>query len=54
MIVQKHLAEGMSYNAIALENKCSSDKIERRYARIREEIIKDMLECIQMNCRGGN
>lgn len=53
-IIQKHLVEGKSYNAIAEEKDCSIDKIKRRFARIREEITEEMLECIQMNCRGGN
>ncbi len=54
VIIQKHLAEGKSYNAIAIEKKCSSDKIKRRFTRIREEITEKMVKCIQMNCRGGN
>lgn len=54
VIIQKHLSEGMSYNDIAQARNCSIDKIKRRFARIREEITEEMLECIQMNCRGGN
>lgn len=54
VIIQKHLVEGKSYNAIAIEKECSSDKIKRRFSRIREEISEEMLKCIQMNCRGGN
>ena len=53
VIIQKHLAEGKSYNVIADEAKCSSDKIKRRFTRIREEITEEILECIEMNCAGG-
>ena len=53
LIIQKHLAEGKSYNAIAEEAECSSDKIKRRFTRIREEITEEILECIEMNCMGG-
>ena len=54
VIIRKHLAEGKSYNVIADEEKCSCDKIKRRFTRIREEITEEMLECIQMNCGGGD
>ena len=53
LIIQKHLAEGKSYNAIAEEAECSSDKIKRRFTRIREEITEEILECIEMNYVGG-
>lgn len=51
--IRKHLSEGKSFRIIAEEEECSSDSIKRKYRRIRDEIKEEIIECLEMNCRGG-
>ena len=53
VIIKKHLSEGKSFRAIAEEEECSSDCIKRKFRRIRDEITEEIIECLEMNCRGG-
>lgn len=52
VIIRKHLSEGKSFRIIAEEEECSSDSIKRKYRRIRDEIKEEIIECLEMNCRG--
>jgi hypothetical protein len=53
VIIRKHLSEGKSFRIIAEEEECSSDSIKRKYRRIRDKIKEEIIECLEMNCRGG-
>ena len=53
VIIRKHLSEGKSFRIIAEEEECSSDSIKRKNRRIRDEIKEEIIECLEMNCRGG-
>lgn len=54
VIIKKHLINGKSFRTIAEEEECSNDSVKRKDRRIREEIANEIIECLEMNCRGGH
>ena len=53
IIIKKHLSEGKSYRVIAEEEECSTDSVRRKFTRIREEISEEIIDCLRINCSGG-
>ncbi len=53
IIIRKHLSEGKSYRVIAEEEECSKDSVKRKFTRIRNEIYGEIIECLRINCIGG-
>lgn len=53
IIIKKHLSEGKSYRVIAEEEECSTDSVRRKFTRIREEISEEIIDCLRINCGGG-
>lgn len=53
IIIKKHLSEGKSYRVIAEEEDCSTDSVRRKFTRIREEISEEIIDCLRINCSGG-
>ena len=53
IIIKKHLSEGKSYRVIAEEEECSTDSVRRKFTRIKEEISEEIIDCLRINCSGG-
>lgn len=52
-IMKQYLVEGRLFKEIADEEGRTYEAIKKRMERIRAEIREEILECLEMNCRGG-
>ena len=52
-IMKQYLLEGRLFKEIADDEGRTYEAIKKRMERIRTEIRKEILECLEMNCRGG-
>ena len=52
-IMKQYLLEGRLFKEIADDEGRTYEAIKKRMERIRAEIREEMLECLEMNCRGG-
>lgn len=52
-IMKQYLVEGRLFKKIADEEGRTYEAIKKRMERIRAEIREEILECLEMNCRGG-
>lgn len=52
-IIKQHLVEGRLFKEIADDEGRTYEAIKKRIERIRTEIREEILECLEMNCRGG-
>lgn len=52
-IIKQHLVEGRLFKEIADDEGRTYEAIKKRMERIRAEIREEILECLEMNCRGG-
>ncbi|MBQ8666884.1 MAG: hypothetical protein IJ526_08480 [Lachnospiraceae bacterium] len=51
--VKEYLGKEKQLKEIALDQGKTYIAVRRRYAKIREEIRDEILDCLEMNCRGG-
>lgn len=52
-IMKQYLLEGRLFKEIADDEGRTYEAIKKRMERIRAEIREEILECLEMNCRGG-
>lgn len=52
-IMKQYLLEGRLFKEIADDEGRTYEAIKKRMERIRAEIREEILECFEMNCRGG-
>lgn len=52
-IMKQYLLEGRLFKEIADDEGRTYEVIKKRMERIRAEIREEILECLEMNCRGG-
>lgn len=52
-IMKQYLLEGRLFKEIADDEGRTYEAIKKRMERIRSEIREEILECLEMNCRGG-
>ena len=52
-IMKQYLLEARLFKEIADEEGRTYEAIKKRMERIRTEIREGILECLEMNCRGG-
>lgn len=53
-IMKQYLLEGRLFKEIADDEGRTYEAIKKRMERIRAEIREEILECLEMNCRGGD
>ncbi len=51
--MKQYLLEGRLFKEIADDEGRTYEAIKKRMERIRAEIREEILECLEMNCRGG-
>ena len=52
-IIKDYLLEGKLYREMAVDEHISYDGIKKRMERIRGDIRDEIIECLEMNCSGG-
>ena len=52
-ILKQYLIDGRLFKEIADDEGRTYEAIKKRMERIRAQIRDEILECLEMNCRGG-
>ena len=52
-MIKQHILEGRYFGEIAKDENKSYEAIKKHMKRIRDEIHAEIIECLEMNCRGG-